>query len=234
MNYNWKISIIIPCFNEENRLESTLQEIKNYFNSSEYEIIIINDWSSDNTESVAKKYTNQIITNKTNMWKGYSIKQWVLNSNSELCLIMDADSSASISQLDKLLNYIGNYDIILWSRFLDTNSIIHKQPLPRRILWLIWHKLLKNLFIKWISDTQCWFKLFHSTAAKSLFKNLFTNRFGYDLEILLKAQKMNLKIKEIAIKWENKKWSKFNSILDWIKTIKEFIVIKYKFIKWVL
>ena len=231
MNTINKIDIIIPCFNEELRIFLTLQEITKFFKNKKlkYEVIIVNDGSTDKTVDVSNNFDNiKILSNSKNFWKWFSVKKWVLKSDSDWCLVMDADSSTPISELDKLILY-KEYDIVIWSRYLHKNWTYNSYSLFRKFISIFWNKYISKFFIKWISDTQCWFKLFKTSVAKTLFEWLFTNWFWFDLEILLKAQNLWYKIKEIDIDWKASKWSKFNPFIDPIKTLFEFIIIKSKF-----
>lgn len=227
-------SIIIPAYNEEKRIVNTLKEIDKYLNNKNYtyEIIIVDDWSKDNTIKTIQKLNIknlEILKNIKNKWKWYSVKKGILKAQWKYILYTDADNSTPIEELDKLNKYIKQYDIIIWSRYLNTSKISIKQSFFRQKIWKIWNLIIKYILIGWIEDTQCWFKLFKHNVAKKVFSMQKINGFGFDMEILLISKLTWLKIKEVPVNWHNSLPSRLRPIKDSFKTLLELIFIKINY-----
>jgi dolichyl-phosphate beta-glucosyltransferase len=215
------ITIIIPAYNEENRILNSLNKIVNYF-KDDYEIIVVDDGSTDDTRKLVEEFDNVIINEKRrNMGKGYSIRQGVSMASGELILITDADLSTPITDYEKLNNYIDDYPIVIGSRSLDDSIVENK--FFRVFLGKLGNIIIR-LIVKDINDTQCGFKLFKSSVAKLLFKKQKINGFGFDFEILLIAQKNKYKIREIPITYKHCEGSKVRAV-DYLITLYELFKI---------
>jgi dolichyl-phosphate beta-glucosyltransferase len=226
------ISIIIPAYNEEKRIDSTIKKILIYSKKrfNKYEIILVDDASIDKTTKIVSKYKKvKILKNKKNKGKGYSIKKGIFNAKYEFILFTDSDLATPIFELEKLIDKINKgYDIVISSRNLKTSKIITKQPIYRQFLGKIFPYLVKLIVISNIKDTQCGFKLFKKDVAVIIAKKQTLNRYCFDVEQLLIAKKMGFKIKEIGVKWIDKKGSKVNIIKDSLQMLIDLFIIKYK------
>ncbi len=230
--YDIKYSIVIPAYNEEKRIENTLKEINNFFvnKNEKYEIIVVDDWSKDNTIKVVENiwFDVKIIKWVKNRWKWYAVKKWMLESLWEYVLYTDADNSTPIQEFDKLLNEVSSdYDIAIWSRYLKDSKLEKKQPFYRIIISRLWNFLIKNILIWWFKDTQCWFKIFKNHVAKDIFSKQKTSWFGFDMEILLVSKTIGYSIKEVPVIWIDSPDSRVNPVKDMFKTLKELIIIKF-------
>lgn len=231
-NYDIKYSIVVPAYNEEKRIENTLKEINNFFvdKNEKYEIIVVDDWSKDNTIKVVENiwFDVKIIKWVKNRWKWYAVKKWILESLWEYVLYTDADNSTPIQEFDKLLNEVSSdYDIAIWSRYLKDSKLEKKQPFYRIIISRLWNFLIKNILIWWFKDTQCWFKMFKNHVAKDIFSKQKTLWFGFDMEILLVSKTIGYSIKEVPVIWIDSPDSRVNPVKDMFKTLKELIIIKF-------
>lgn len=228
------ISVVIPAYNEEKIIEQTVKKIREYLSSKEfsYEIIAVNDGSSDRTEEILIKLKNEIeelkvINHKENMGKGRSVKDGVLNSLGELILFTDADLSAPIENLDGLIEELKKgYDVVIASREIE-GAKVRKRTLIRRVLSKIFNLAIKIFGFKGFRDTQCGFKLFKSTVAQFLFLKSRINGYAFDVEILHIAEKRGYKIKEYPILWIDRKDSKMRLLKDGLRMLKEVIKIRY-------
>lgn len=226
-----ELSIVIPAYNEEKRIKNTLYRIINYFEYKEfkYEIIVVNDGSTDNTVNIVKGVKNKkikVLTNNPNMGKGYAVKRGVLAAKKKHILFSDADLSTPIEEIEKFLPYLHNYDVLIGSRNLKESDIQVKQPFIRSKLGKSFPFLVRCLLLKNIKDTQCGFKLFQKHTIKPIFEKQTLNGFSFDGEILYIAQKLNYKIKEIPITWINSLGSKVNTLKDSYKMFKDLFKIR--------
>jgi dolichyl-phosphate beta-glucosyltransferase len=230
------VSIIIPAYNEEANISKTLHQVHTYLteNQFDFEIIVVNDGSSDNTaQEVLKFEAAQLINNPINKGKGNAVKTGVMAAKNELILFMDADHAIPIHYLSQFTQEIPTFDIIIGSKYIgDTKNY----PFYRKIVGKIF-SFLKFLIIGLkIKDTQCGFKLFKGEIAKDLFSHSQINGWCFDVEILMIARRKNYSIQESPINMSDinsiSKINIFSSgtqmFLDLIKLRLDFKKGKYK------
>ena len=229
------LSIIIPAYNEEERLTVSLDKLYHYLigRNYDYEVIVVDDGSSDRTgktvlESMLAKSGKIIfLTNGENKGKGFSVKQGMLHSIGEYVLFSDADFSTPIQELDKLLKCLKDgYDIAIGSRSVKGSKITVHQPFYRETMGKFFNFLVQVFVLRGINDTQCGFKLFNGQCAKIIAQELKIDRFGFDVEMLYLAKKKSYKIKEVPVTWINSTESKVSPIRDSFKMFLELLSIK--------
>lgn len=228
------ISIVIAAFNEEKRIGASLRKIADYFSRSgeEYEVIVVDDGSVDGTSDTVKEFDHiypklELVRYERNRGKGYALRQGVLASEGDLVLVTDADLSTPIEEIEKLAHLIrnGECEVAIGSRVLALSEILKKQPFWRRGMGKIFNKIVKLVVIDDFNDTQCGFKLFTGSAARSLFREATIDRFAYDVEILALAKKRGYRILDVPIKWINSPESKVNPMLDSMQMLKDLVRI---------
>ena len=231
------LSIVIAAYNEESRIGESLLKIKDYLDEkdNDYEIIVVDDGSTDNTRQVAADYKSEITNLKVigypiNKGKGYALRQGVFASKGEAVLLTDADLSTPIDELARLLPLIADraYEIAIGSRALKASKILKKQPWWRQGMGKIFNRIVKILVLDDFNDTQCGFKLFSGNAARGLFKCGRINRFAYDVEILALAKERGYRILEVPVKWINSPESKVNPIFDSLQMLFDLIKIRLR------
>lgn len=222
--WNTFLSVIIPAFNEEDRIEAGLEKVvaflKRRYDPSE--IVVVDDGSSDRTFELAHQYVDRghpavrVIRNVRNMGKGYSVKNGVLNSSGKFVLFTDVDLSVPIEEAPKLLEPLiaSDYDVVFGSRGLRESVIVVHQPKPRELSGRVF-----NFIVRWVSglgfkDTQCGFKAFRREAANEVFAMQTIHGFGFDVEILYAAQKLGWRIKEVPVTWSHVEGTKVNVLSD--------------------
>ena len=204
-----KLSIIIPCYNEENTLKSILDKVSNQ-NFIEKEIIVIDDFSTDNSRKILTNYRQdqenfKIIFNLKNKGKGYSIRQGLKLATGDIILIQDADLEYSPDDYKNLIKPIldGNADVVFGSRFIgsqETRVLYFWHTLGNKFLTLL-SNMLTNLNL---TDMECCYKVFKKDVIKNI--NLKEDRFGFEPEITAKISKQNLRIYEIGVKYFGRKY----------------------------
>ena len=234
------LSVIIPCFNEEKRINNLIS-IHNYLETKpfEFEIIMVNDGSTDKTLSLLKIHQKtilfKIITYKKNRGKGYAIKKGMLAAKGEHRLFTDIDLSTPMDEFDKFLPHLAKHDIVIATRKKKDSIFIKRQPFLRESLGKGFTLLAKAIFRITVSDFTCGFKCFSKKAAGKIFSKQRIDRWGFDSEILYIAKKHNFHIKEIKIRWKHDPGTKvkfpqdiFISLFDLGKILYYDLRKKYK------
>ncbi|MFN7170406.1 MAG: dolichyl-phosphate beta-glucosyltransferase [Candidatus Omnitrophota bacterium] len=230
------LSIVIPAYNEENRLPNTLRKIKDYVERKNFrsEIIVVDDGSTDRTIEVIQKLdipNLKIVSNSTNQGKGAAVKRGVLAARGEYILFTDADNSTPIEELEKFLHRLGKDKILIGSRYLKGSKIMIKQPKFRIIIGRLGNYLIQKILPIGIKDTQCGFKLFPRMAAQEIFPRQRVKLFGFDFEILTIAKMLGYKIEEIPVIWINSPVSRIRPIRDAFRTFLDLIYVKINLLR---
>jgi len=233
--YTYELSIVIPSYNEENRLGHTLRAIEGYLNERKIkaEIIVVDDGSQDGTGGVVKNFQKntpnlQLITLAKNKGKGFAVRTGVEKAIGEYIVFTDADNLTPIEELNKLFSVLHNTEahVVIGSRYLKSDNVKIQQPRYRVMIGRIGNLLIRTFLIDGIKDTQCGFKLFRNEVAKDIFRFQKVSRFGFDMEMLVVAQNLGYKISETPVNWFNSTDSRLRPIKDRLITFKDLIYIK--------
>jgi dolichyl-phosphate beta-glucosyltransferase len=234
---SFSLSIVIPAFNEAARLGETLHTVFEYLNEHvpEAEVIVVDDGSSDRTADVAEEsfaraegVSTEVIRVQPNRGKGYVVRTGLLAARAPIALFSDADLSTPITEVPKLVNPIerGEFDLTFGSRALDRNLIGVHQPWRReqggRIINLI-VRLATGLPF-W--DTQCGFKAFRMDVCRPIIEAATIERFGFDVEYLYVAYLAELRLKEIAVRWDHNEGSKLSVLRDTPRLLEEVRTVR--------
>jgi glycosyltransferase involved in cell wall biosynthesis len=234
-----ELSIIIPAYNEENRLARTLARIRDYFFHSApipregIEVIVVDDGSTDGTASVARKSMLEmpylrLVANGVNRGKGYSVRHGMLEARGRIALFTDADLSSPIEESEKLLAAIeaGN-DVAIGSRALDRSLITVHQSRFREGAGIIFN-ILVGLFTGLpFQDTQCGFKAFSQERSRIIFEQQRIERFGFDPEILFLAERHGLRTAEVPVRWAHDAATRVRVLRDSLLMFGELILIRW-------
>ncbi len=208
-----KASLVIPAFNERNRLEASLEIVAAWYETRpggwDWEVILVDDGSTDGSGSLAQRVARElhlpleVFRHETNRGKGAAIRTGVLASSGTPVLVSDADLSTPLSEWAKLAERLPTHPIAIGSRALNEDLVRRKQPLYRRALGKAGNLLVRLVAVPGIRDTQCGFKLFRGDVARGLFARARIDGFAYDMEILYLARREGLAIAEVPVLWFN-------------------------------
>lgn len=209
------LSIIVPAYNEAERIPLTLADMDRRLGAAEYsyEILVVNDGSTDATAEVVGKMAPMIknlklIDNKTNQGKGGVVRQGMLVAKGEIRLFTDADNSTSVDQVSAMIPYFKEgYDVVIGSRAVKGSRLDPPQPLYKQILGKGSNLIIQAVNVPGIWDTQCGFKAFTAKAAERIFNQIKITGWGFDIEILALARALGYRIKEIPVHWVNSSFS---------------------------
>lgn len=231
---NIDLSVVIACYNESKRVPATLEDIANFSQANptlRLEVIVVNDGSKDNTLEILQSYTARfpwlkIITYEINRGKGYAVKQGMLASSGEHVVFMDADNSTNVREYLNFLPLTVDYDVIMGSRYLPGSNLVKQPGLSRLIISRTSNLLVRIMLGINFHDTQCGFKLFKHSEIEPIFNRQTIERFGFDMEIIMIAQRLGLKIKEQPVTWVDDPNSTVNPIRDTLRTFQELLRIR--------
>ncbi len=228
------VSIVVPAFNEAARIGDSIRKIDAYVRQSplSFEVIIVDDGSADQTAAVVKQ-TNvpsvRLIRNSENHGKGYTVRQGVLAAAGDYVMFTDADLSAPIEELNKLLDVARNEgaDVVIGSRALDRRYIEKHQSRGRELGGILFNAMVRLLLGLRLHDTQCGFKLFHRQRSRSIFEKQTTLGFGFDPELLFLAKRHGLSIREIPVRWSHAEGSKISFLRDGARMFLDLVRIRW-------
>ena len=226
------LSIVIPAYNESQRLAPTLTEIREYAGKSPgriVEVIVVDDGSSDDTAALARNFNVapaalRILVNERNRGKGYCVRRGVLEAGGDAILTCDADGSTPISDVEKLLPHLTG-GVAIGSRAMPESILDPPQGAIRHILHRLFRALRARILLPEILDTQCGFKLFTREAARAIFAQVRTNGFAFDCEVLALACTMGYPIREVGVTWRNDSRSAVRLFRDGAATLRDLIRI---------
>lgn len=229
------LSIILPAYNESQSIQQNLITLESYLKdhlNTDYEILVINDGSTDDTADKAKAVDSPHIhvhSYSPNQGKGYAIKQGMIRANGEYVLFMDVDLATDLHEIEKfyILMQENLYDIIIGNR--KTKEAIQriKQPLYRRFLGKGFTFLCQILLGSKISDFTCGFKMYTRRAANIIFSKQSVYDWSFDAELVFIAEKYGLKIKELPVVWTDDPNSKVNVLSSVFKSLWGILIIRF-------
>ncbi len=230
------LSIVVPAYNEERRLPSTLVDMIDYLDSGNrsYEIIVVDDGSVDGTSDVVHKFERirpqvRLIRVPKNYGKGHAVRTGVLNAHGRVVLFADADGATPIRELERLESQlVTGTEVVIGSRALSSSDTRVTTRWYRKYLGRIFNFVVNILILPNIADTQCGFKLFSARAAKYLFERQSSDGFSFDVEVLYIARRAGLAIAEVPINWNNVPGSKVNLILDSARMLGDIVLYKVR------
>ncbi|GAC1504767.1 MAG: glycosyltransferase family 2 protein [Candidatus Dormibacteraceae bacterium] len=231
-----ELSIVIPCYNEEERLPRTIEQIERYLHrtGTSYELILVDDGSSDGTRLVqdaaaARNPSVRVEALPRNRGKGRALAEGVAMAKGPEILVTDADLSTPIEELEKLRASLHNgAGVAIGSRAMRASRVEIAQPLYRVLMGKVFNLLVQALLLPGIWDTQCGFKLFQAAVAHDVFARLTTDGFGYDPEVLYLAKKRGVKIAEVPVVWRNSSPTKVMPIKSSIDMFKHVVKTRFR------
>ncbi len=215
-------SIIVPAYNEKERIGPSLRRMVDYLHEQSWsaEIIVVNDGSRDNTSEIVSGFAIEnpeirLVQNPGNRGKGFAVWNGMLQARGNILLFTDADLSSPISEAPKLFAALQQgADVVVGSRWMDPSMQTQRQSLRRQLFSRAFNLFLKIVLGLNFHDTQCGFKVFTRRSAEAIFPLQKVERFGFDPEILFLARTMGFKTLEVPVVWANDDRSTVNPLRD--------------------
>ena len=226
------LSLVIPAYNEEQRIFQTLETVVRYLQGQGYtwEVVVADDGSTDGTadlaEAAASEQPDIRLLRLTHGGKGWAVKNGMLNATGQYRFLADADLSMPIEQLDRFLPPdLSHVDIAIGSREAP-GARRFDEPTRRHLQGRVFNWMVRLLAVKGVSDTQCGFKCFTADAAETLFPLQHSKGFGFDVELLFLARKMGMGIVEVPIDWYYQEGSKVRPVRDSFLMFRDLLSVR--------
>jgi len=207
-----KLSVIIPAYNEANRIVTTLECARAYLEQQDYqsEVVVVSDGSTDGTGSVVngfeagQKVSFHFLEYHPNRGKGYAVRYGMVQGRGKIIMFMDADYAVPMEEVQKGLQLLaGGFDIAIGSRAIR-GSVVSSHQNPFREISAKIYTFIQNRYLGLTyKDTQCGFKLFTDRAARDLFAMQKLDSVIFDPEILWLAKKHRYRVAEFPVRWSH-------------------------------
>ena len=229
-------SVIIPCYNEAARIGNTVRSTLEYLSleSPNAELIVVNDGSTDSTAAIVRsglagaQVPAHLIENFPNRGKGAAVRSGLLAATKPIGLFLDADLSTPLSEIPKLIVPIANceVDVAFGSRALDRKLIGVHQPWRREQAGRVFNLIVRLATGMPFWDTQCGFKAFRLDVCRPILEKAQTDGFAFDVELLFRAYRAGLRLREIPVRWNHAEGSKVRVVHDSLRMLREVIALR--------
>jgi dolichyl-phosphate beta-glucosyltransferase len=230
------LSIIIPAYNEEALIASTLDGLQTYLSArpERYEIIVVDDGSQDKTVEAVRQWQEcnavelHLLANEQNRGKGFSIRRGIAESRGQFIIFTDADLPYELQAIDSFLKTLQNgCDLAVGSRVLP-GSQVKGVPIVRYVSGQIFSWMVQAVLFHGLPDTQCGFKSFKAEAAKEIFRRLTIDGFGFDVEMLYVARKQKLAIRPVPVRMiDHRSRSRVRLLVDSFKMFANLFMVRW-------
>lgn len=243
MNPEPFLSVVVPAYNEEHRLPTTLRRILAYLEGQDYsyEVIVVDDGSEDNTvgviQSLLAQHPQLQLIENDHRGKGYTVRTGMLAAQGQHVIFTDADLATPIGEIDKVLPLLQNgHDVVIGSRE-GLGAERHGEPFHRHLMGRVFNLVVRLLAVGGFQDTQCGFKGFRREAAQDVFSRLHIHGAdagvikggsvtAFDVEVLFLAQRRGYRIKEVPVSWHYGVNSKVNPLQDSLRMFRDVIQVR--------
>ena len=227
------LSVVIPAYNEALRLGPTLQRVVEYLRlrGLRYEVLVVDDGSADATVEVAERFSGdgvRVLPQGVNRGKGAVLRVGVLASRGREVLLMDADLSTPIEEIEKLQPYLAKAPVVLGSRSVAGSDITQRQPFYREWMGRTFNLVIRMLGVRGLRDTQCGFKLLDGDVARQLFAELTIERFAYDVELVWLARQHRYEVVEVGVRWADSASSRVNPLSDSSRMLWDVLALRWR------
>jgi dolichyl-phosphate beta-glucosyltransferase len=228
-----KLSVVIPAYNEERRLPTTLERLHGYLSSQPYtwEVLVVCNGCIDATPVLARTFGDHDSRFRAielpERGKGKATRCGGLEARGEIVFLCDADLSMPPERLADFLSAIEKADIVAGSREA-VGSHRYAEPWHRHIMGRVFNRLVQFVAVPGIDDTQCGFKAFRRDAAQDLFGQQTLDGWGFDVELLFLARKYGYVVEELGIDWFFDADTRVRPGIDTLQMIGELIAIRVR------
>ena len=228
------LSVVVPAYNEEERLPRTLARLDEYYRTQPYawDVTVVSDGSTDRTAEIVRAFAAthdgfRLVDSQPNRGKGYVVGLGMREAKGDLVLFCDADLATPQEETEKLLDRMrAGADIAIGSRPLADSKLEIRQPPYREFLGRAFNKAVQLLAVKGIDDTQCGFKMFTRKASQDVFGRCKLEGFSFDFEALMVARDLGYRIDEVPIRWSHQEGSKVVLLRDGPRMLRDLVKLR--------
>lgn len=229
-------SVVIPAFNEERRLPAYLDRVARYFDGRRepYEIIVVDDGSRDGTAACVRDMAKthaavRLERFDDNHGKGFAVRAGMRAAQGALRLMADADGATPIAEVERLEKAIAaGADLAVGSRSLRDRSVARQVRAHRQFVGTVFNLIVRSLGVWHVTDTQCGFKLLRGDVAEAIFPLVRTDGFGFDVELLLLAQRRGFRIVEVPINWTDQPGSRVSVVKEGPRMLSQVLAARLR------
>jgi dolichyl-phosphate beta-glucosyltransferase len=225
------LSLVVPAYNEAQRLPPTLAKMGEFFRefTRTFEVLVVVEESTDDTLDIASAFAReqanfQVIDSRPRRGKGHAVRSGMLRAQGDLVFYMDADLSVPLQEVQAFLAYFAQHpeiDVLLGNRQHAQSRIMRRQTRLREGFGKTFNRVLQTLRLAPVRDTQCGFKAFRRPAAHEIFSRQTLDGFAFDVEVLLLAERLGYKIADLPVEWINSAESKVRLFRDSLAMLRD-------------
>ncbi len=229
-----ELSVVVPAYNEEARLEPGLRRALDYLarRGAPYELLVVDDGSRDGTSRVAAAFAGEgvrVLRHERNRGKGAAVRTGLLASRGRKVLVSDADFSTPIEEVEKLERFLQDgTPLVIGSRGLADSQVRQRQPFYREMMGKTFNRLIRLFGVRGIRDTQCGFKLARGEEGRRLAAELKVDGFAYDVELIWLARRKGYQIAEVGVIWVNSPDSRVDPIRSSFSMFRDVITMRLR------
>lgn len=225
------LSLIIPAYNEEQRLPASLQQVSDFIAAQSYtsEVLVVENGSTDRTFQIASDFAQthpHFQVERSQRGKGAAVRRGMLAAAGSYRMMLDADLSMPVSEINRFLPpQLNDIDIAIASREAP-GAVRYNEPPYRHLGGRVINAMIKLLALPGLEDTQCGFKCFSGQAADDLFSKQTITGWSFDIEILYIARRRGYKIAELPIPWYYSEQSHVKPLQDTTRMFFDLLKIR--------
>ena len=229
--------MVIPAYNEEGRIGTTLESVVRYLDEQPYtwEVVVVDDGSTDGTVELVGRWEREVEGVRTerapHRGKGGAVRRGMLAATGRYRFMADADMAMPIERLGEFLDRMAEgYDVVIGSREI-AGARRYGEPIARHVMGRVFNRVVRIFAVGGFQDTQCGFKCFRGEVADEIFRLQRTDGFGFDVEVLYIAAKRGLRVLEIPIDWYHQQASKVRPLVDTYLMLKDILLIRVRHLR---